>query len=369
MSQLGIGLNYFRTMMNNQFTKERLALTVKTKSRLYHFSLLDQCVVISNSVIPPYIDRSSIVRIEIPEGVKKIDSRAFEGCNGCVSIPSTVEKINTDAFCGSSKKIDGVHVSVIKVNRFELSSDNPFFSQVDELLLSKDQTELVACPGNLKAVVVPSTVRVIRRCSFHGCFDLKRVEIPSSVREIHSMAFALCRSLHRIDIPASVERVGHDAFRGCVNLEEVSLPESIQHIESGTFSDCSNLTHVTIPNTVKLIGGYAFGHCSKLTSVEMADDCLCHWAFSYSPYGVKLEKSMRLMDFYVEDFMTKLRKERWCSQYRVSNYGKECVEISLYKRDQVEYQMVVMVDELNKVKDALVERARVVRTLYNPFGL
>ena len=105
----------------------------------------------------------------IPDGVKTIDARAFEGCAFLtdVTIPDSVTYIDGLAFADCNM---------------------------------------------LTHVTIPAGVTTIDYDVFRDCTALTEVTIPDSVTNIESEAFAGCTSLKSVTIPASVTEIGEYSF-------------------------------------------------------------------------------------------------------------------------------------------------------------
>ena len=206
------------------------------------------------------MSKDNLKTLIIPEGVTSIKSSAFEGCSSLtsVTIPSSVTSIGEDAFEGCSS-----------LTSFVVDSANQHYSAINDLLCSKDGKTLVACPGGLTSVTIPSSVITIGNYAFESCFSLTSVTIPSSVTSIGDEAFYNCSSLTSVTIPSSVTSIGDYAFYGCFSLTSVTIPESVTSIGDDAFYNCSGLTSVTIPSSVTSIGDRAFCWCSGLTSVTI----------------------------------------------------------------------------------------------------
>ena len=95
---------------------------------------------------------SAVSRIEIPEGVTKIGSRAFSGCIRAeeIVIPETVTRIGDQAFFGCR---------------------------------------------SLKELMIPDGVMIIERSAFYNCQNLEKVYMPESVASLDSWAFDGCPKL------------------------------------------------------------------------------------------------------------------------------------------------------------------------------
>ena len=182
--------------------------------------------VIENGVLKKYVGPGGDV--VIPEGVKKIGSRAFENCRNLKSviIPDGVTSIGISAF--------------------------------------------FLCSG-LKSITVPGSVTSIGYRAFDGCSSLKRAAIPEGVTSIGYNTFCGCRSLTSITIPGSVTSIGNNAFDWCKSLTGVTIPGSVKIIEEEAFANCTGLKDVCIMEGVTSIGPGAFHNCIGLKSLSIPD--------------------------------------------------------------------------------------------------
>ena len=139
-----------------------------------------------------------IVELIIPEGVKEVKGRVFDGCKNLqrVVFPSSVE--------------------VIKGNML-----------------------FYGC-SSLTSVEIPQTA-LIRSAENHE----ESFETPGSM-VIPSYMFSECTALQEFAIPNNVTSIGSGAFFMCKNLEAITIPESVTAIGDLTFYDCDNMTEVTL---------------------------------------------------------------------------------------------------------------------------
>ena len=144
--------------------------------------------------------------------------------------------------------------------------NNPNFVARDGLLLSKDETELIAI-GNVESCVVPSTVK----------------EIPDSIFN-HDHLPRVIPILKRIDIPASIERIGVDAFRKCSTLSTVTFTNNATKaasldICSDAFRDCA-IESLQLPDNIRDIGGKSFyGNAAMQSAIIKSAVCIGDSAF------------------------------------------------------------------------------------------
>ncbi|MBQ5969748.1 MAG: leucine-rich repeat domain-containing protein [Clostridia bacterium] len=247
--------------------------------------------------VPWYVNRGSIQKIVIKNGVTNIGGCAFYECRSLTSIKisDSVESIGNSAFsyCSSLTSI-AIGNSVTNINSYAF-----WFC------------------GNLKSVTIPDTVTSIGQSAFYECRSLTSIKIPNSVTSIGDMAFvgtALyenasnwsngvlyigqylikaktslsnvytiksdtgciadyafwgCRNLTNVTIPNKVKKISEGMFYGCSDLISIKIPNSVTSIGEYAFYDCNSLTSVTIPNSVTSIGGWAFSGCSGLMSVSI----------------------------------------------------------------------------------------------------
>ncbi len=179
---------------------------------------------------------SGLTSVTFPEGLTNIGEGAFWGCSGLTSV----------TFPASLKFIGGVCFAGTKLQRIELSSNNPHFKLVDGVLFTADQTALVCypCGDNRQTYSIPEGTRVVAPDAFYNCSGLTSVTFPENLTSI-----------------------GDWAFQGCSGLTSVTFPEGLTTIGDYAFDNCSGLTSVTFPESLTTIGDHAFDNCSGLTSV------------------------------------------------------------------------------------------------------
>jgi predicted nucleic acid-binding protein len=160
--------------------------------------------------------------VEIPSGVKSIHWRAFQGCQGLVSvtIPESVTEIGSDAFSG--------------------------------------------CTG-LTSVNLPGVITKIDSRIFANCTSLTQIVIPENVTDVYEGAFRNCLSLREIRLPQILRKISKEMFAGCTALVEITLPENCWGIDHFAFSGCTNLKELHVSANLMNIGCEAFSYCSNLT--------------------------------------------------------------------------------------------------------
>ena len=139
-------------------------------------------------------ERSPVKNLSLPEGLEVIGTDALNGIS-IASVPSTLKYINKYAFYNT--KIDKLNIPAslteiedyaffgLETNKLTVDKNNPDYAIKDDILYSKDFTELVYCPTyKTGEVIIPNTVKTIRAGAFIGCNKLTSIYIPSSVANI-----------------------------------------------------------------------------------------------------------------------------------------------------------------------------------------
>lgn len=156
-----------------------------------------------------YIDRSDIEEVEFLDGcgILEIPDYAFLGCTSLkkVKLPQGLKKIGFQAFseCESLQSIDmPASLEDIGSNSFTYCS-------------------------NLKDVVFPASLKHIGHNAFSFCDSLKEVMLPDDLEEIESYAFSDCESLLIVRLPANGSMLGELMMNCCPNLVEIIAPSKI----------------------------------------------------------------------------------------------------------------------------------------------
>ncbi len=168
---------------------------------------------------------SSLVTVRFPEGVTRIATSAFRGCENLkeVMLPETLTSIGGYAFQG--------------------------------------------CMG-LTGIDLPDSLRMIEQSAFENCKSISEIVIPSGVTYSGDRSFKNCSMMKRLVLPEGLETIGQESFSGC-GITEIALPDSVTGINRGAFQSCSALTKVTLPDRVSNLGGEAFAYCSSLQRVTI----------------------------------------------------------------------------------------------------
>ena len=139
----------------------------------------------------------ALISVELPSGMKFIDSYAFEGCQSLVSIslPHSMEKIGFGAFekCSS-----------------------------------------------LCSLVLPDNVTEVASNLLRGCSSLTSITIGNRVINVFSEAFAGCQSLTSITFPQSVYLIDSEVFRYSPSIESIYIHNPDIMFAADAFAYCNS---------------------------------------------------------------------------------------------------------------------------------
>lgn len=117
---------------------------------------------------------------------------------------------------------DGGLVGGVGLKTIIVDEENPNYRSIDNVVFSKDKTELIHCASSSKtgAYVIPSGVISIKLGAFYDCLGITDIIIPNSVTTIGAGAF-YHTSIKSIVIPKNVTTVEDVGFSHCHNLKKV----------------------------------------------------------------------------------------------------------------------------------------------------
>lgn len=219
------------------------------------------------------------VHVVIPEGVKKIDAKCFEGMMiESVIVPDGVTIFESSVFqwCSNLKKV------ILPRTMADIGWNT--FSGCKEL----------------REVEMPDGIKSIPHYAFHGCESLIKIIIPSSCKTIGDSAFAGCSSLKEVEWKGCCDAIKQHVFRDCFSLEEITIPEGVKELEEGLFQDCKNLKYVHLPKTLERIGMRTFCGCQKLERIEVPEgvEWISHGTFANPLKEISLPASLNDLVWY-----------------------------------------------------------------------
>ena len=241
---------------------------------------------------------SKLQTLIIGKGLNVIDNYSFANCS---NLKRVIYNNETTALIGD--KFGGC----ANWTEIEVNSSNSKFKVVDNILCSKDGTEIIRVPvGESGDFVVASNVKKIASCAFQQCNRINSLDIGAGVTNIESLAVSYCTNLNTVTIRENLTNLSSIAFMGCSNLTKV-IYNNTTNVISNFGDGCANWTETEISNQnselkvengiiynkdktkivrvptgregnftvasgVKTIGTSAFYYCTKLTSIDIGSE-------------------------------------------------------------------------------------------------
>ena len=204
--------------------------------------------IIKDSIIKAYEykNNNEIISLEIPEGVTKIEERAFFNCKNLTSVtlPESLIYIGPGAFSKCENLEEIILPKNIKTIKYQTFSD---------------------CK-RLKRIIIPNSVKELEAAVFSGCENLEEIMLPESITKIDKQLFLNCKKLKNIILPKNLQALPDECFKGCNNLK-INLNQKMTQLGNRTFEDCYKLS--IFPENVTTFGENCFKNCRSLKSAKI----------------------------------------------------------------------------------------------------
>ncbi len=258
----------------------------------------------------------SVTSVSIPSSVDLIDKDAFSGSGlttltlrdgkGMVEIKNAFEGCDkwTTFYCGRSCKMIPVGNNTLTSLTFgNRVSEIIGFNQFTALKELKLPSSIISINGfddcsGLTELIVPASVTNL--IGFHRCENITRLTLKDGAKELAFGAF-LENNIETLYLGRNVDKhlfsgsqtltslqVGRYVstimgFSECTALETVSLTNGLTSISDETFASCASLKKVVLPNTIVNIGARAFFSCESLEMIILGDGLMDigEYAFAY----------------------------------------------------------------------------------------
>lgn len=222
--------------------------------------------------------RCPITSIILPATLEDMKEGAFYGCDKLETVeyaPDGKEMSVGDQVFANCIKLttiklpanitkfeDGVFSGCNNLSRVEVDPDNPALKDIDGVLFSKDETEILFFPfGKEGEYQIPKSVTKISGGAFAGKTNVTDITIGKNVISIGPGAFRNCTELWRVTFEEGGTEelvIGKSAFNSCLRLTSFNLPDRVVEIPERMLFNATGLCEVEIPDSVTKIGDYAF---------------------------------------------------------------------------------------------------------------
>lgn len=194
----------------------------------------------------------NLKELVLPESMQVIEEQAFSGCNvQALNLGKNVAFISADAF--DECEITDIKIST---DNAYYSTDRYgviFNKTKTELVLYSDGfrmnsytvpstverigTNAFLGNENLVSIDFPETLKEIGTGAFADCENLREVNLPKQITLIGASAFENCTLIKEIKFPETVQVIGDKSFAGCTGITVLNLPKSVTTIGTGAFAE------------------------------------------------------------------------------------------------------------------------------------
>lgn len=234
-------------------------------------------------------------KITVPEGVKKIEEKAFNGCKKLeqIDLPASVNELEWDIVrgCENLKKI-----TFATKNPPAKLTKNQTFSEISSKTVIEipENGDVAAYRTAFKDAGLPDGVQIVRkgeavtpqemvfRTEADGSLTLiaynkedENVVIPAmhdgkQVRKIGDKVFFKNKKIKTLVLEEGIEIIGMEAFYSCDKLESVTLPASVKNVRERAFASTGKLNKVELlGNEIPVFGNNSM-NISKMPSNKTA---------------------------------------------------------------------------------------------------
>lgn len=174
--------------------------------------------------------------IKLPDNVKYLGHGIFDNCINLkkVSLSNNITELPYSTFNGCDN-----------LNKIDVSNANKKYYSRNGVLYNKNLTEIVVCPPTKEKVLLPNTIKTIKRNAFMGCSKLYKIKLPENLTTIEGCAFSRCINLTEIELPVSVRNVDYFSFF-CSNIKQIKLCDETLKFDYSILENCSSLKTIVI---------------------------------------------------------------------------------------------------------------------------
>lgn len=181
--------------------------------------------VLGNSTFQYCTQASDIESVTLPDSLTTIEKNAFYNCEKLksVTIPQNVSSIGLAAF------VEGLSES--SLTEIKVDPENPYFSEKDGVVFSKDGTKLIIFPsGRSGDYQIPDGTVSVGDYAFYYCVNVSSITVPGSVRSLGEGAFGNCSSLTKAVLNEGLEEIGEYAFQSSSGIRDIIIPASVKSV-------------------------------------------------------------------------------------------------------------------------------------------
>lgn len=214
-----------------------------------------------------FSDCTALKSITLPDGLTELGKGAFEGCTAlsAITLPESLEEISDYAFWGCNALTEiKLPAGLQKLGTYALSE-----------CTALKEVDMSAC----------TKIEILNEGVFAASTALESVTLPESVWKIDNYAFSGCTAIANLTLPENLYTIGSYAFNGCTALKSIELPHGVSVISNQAFQNCTSLESITLSEDLYSIGNQAFFGCTALKDVVnlRPEPILIYYLYTFSP--------------------------------------------------------------------------------------
>ncbi len=208
---------------------------------------------------------NSLIKLEFPNSpmLTKIGDNAFSSCSslGTVTIPAQM-KCELDA--------PNVFYSCSALSTFIVDISNKYYSSIDGVLYSKDETTLLMYPQNHEGLSYEFSEKCIKidKWAFANS-KIVNIDIPDRITEIGEKAFWDCDEIEKIDFGNGIIEIPEYVLFGSGNNLIAKIGSNVETINDHAFDSC-DIIIISLPKSLKKIGNMAF-YATSLDEIDFPE--------------------------------------------------------------------------------------------------
>lgn len=211
--------------------------------------------------------------VEIPDNIKFIDRLAFDNCMSLknLNIHKNLRLYNDDVF--------GVFYNMRDLESITVHEENPYYTQINNILYSKDMKSLILAAGQIHSpLYIPDGVEKILGASLCGLQNVEEIYLPESVEYMGYLCICHNPALKHIALPDKVASADSELIRDNEKLESITIGKNFRGVQGINYNP--NLKDVYLRNesrinltTLICPDHYLNYYSGKLYPNAYIDDC------------------------------------------------------------------------------------------------
>ena len=167
---------------------------------------------------------------------------------------------------------------IVPVNRVQYVPGEEPSIAVSGVEYSRNMEKIFGGTDDVLTMIFPDMVRSVRQGSFHGAKGLRSVVLNEGLEVLGTDERKNDKSvecgvfqesgLEKVLLPSTLRTIRREAFMGCADIRGVAFPDGLREIGLRAFRD-SGLEEVTLPPSVRVVHQSAFCKCPNLRAARL----------------------------------------------------------------------------------------------------